>query len=69
MKVKLDNLTSITKVTMNHSYNEYKGPGMLNELGSGLPSNSYKPITYTAWVRARLCRLQKGVHSTLNRKC
>jgi hypothetical protein len=26
----------------------------------GLPSNSYKPITNTAWVRARLCRLQKG---------
>jgi hypothetical protein len=26
----------------------------------GLPNNSYKPITYTAWVRARLCKLQKG---------
>ena len=26
----------------------------------GLPSNSYKPITNTAWVRARLCKLQKG---------
>jgi hypothetical protein len=25
----------------------------------GLPSNSYKPITTTAWLRARLCRLQK----------
>jgi hypothetical protein len=25
---------------------------------------SYKPITNTAWVRARLCRLQKMVHST-----
>jgi hypothetical protein len=25
-----------------------------------LPSNSYKPITNTAWVRARLCKLQKG---------
>ena len=25
----------------------------------GLPSNSYKPITNTAWVRARLYRLQK----------
>jgi hypothetical protein len=23
-------------------------------------NNSYKPITNTAWVRARLCRLQKG---------
>jgi hypothetical protein len=26
----------------------------------GLPNNSYKPITTTAWVRARLCKLQKG---------
>jgi hypothetical protein len=25
-----------------------------------LPNNSYKPITSTAWVRARLCNLQKG---------
>jgi hypothetical protein len=26
----------------------------------GLPNNSYKPITNTAWVRARICELQKG---------
>ena len=26
----------------------------------GLPSNSYNAITNTAWVRARLCKLQKG---------
>ena len=26
----------------------------------GLPSNSCKPITNTAWVRAWLCKLQKG---------
>jgi hypothetical protein len=26
----------------------------------GLPNNSYKPITNTAWGRARLCILQKG---------
>jgi hypothetical protein len=26
----------------------------------GLPNNSYRPITNTVWVRARLCRLQKG---------
>jgi hypothetical protein len=26
----------------------------------GLPNNSYEPITNTAWVRARLCNLQKG---------
>ena len=25
-----------------------------------LPNNSYKPITNTAWVRARICKLQKG---------
>ena len=26
----------------------------------GLPNNSYKPITNTVWVRAQLCKLQKG---------
>ena len=26
----------------------------------GLPNNSYKPITNTAWVRTRLCKLLKG---------
>ena len=26
----------------------------------GLPNNSYKPITNTAWICARLCKLQKG---------
>jgi hypothetical protein len=25
-----------------------------------LPNNSYKPIINTAWVRARICILQKG---------
>jgi hypothetical protein len=25
----------------------------------GLPNKLYKPITNTAWVRARLCKLQK----------
>ena len=29
----------------------------------GLPNNSYKPITNTAWVRAWLCKLHKRVHS------
>jgi hypothetical protein len=28
-------------------------------MASGLPNNSYKPITNTAWVRAWLCKLQK----------
>jgi hypothetical protein len=32
----------------------------LNELVVGLLNNSYKPITNTAWVRAPLCKLQKG---------
>ena len=26
-----------------------------------LPNNPYKPITNTAWVRTRLCKLQKRV--------
>ena len=31
-----------------------------NELGSWITHNSCKPITNTTWVRARLCKLQKG---------
>jgi hypothetical protein len=31
-----------------------------NGKGVGLPDNSYKSITNTAWVHARLCKLQKG---------
>ena len=37
-----------------------RGPGCLNELGIELPNNSLKPITNTACVRTRLCKLQKG---------
>jgi hypothetical protein len=37
-------------------FSTLEGPGWLNELG--LPNNSYKPITNTAWVRVRLCKLQ-----------
>ena len=40
----------------------FEGPGWLNELGTnvvGLPNNSYKSITNTARVDARLCKLQK----------
>jgi hypothetical protein len=33
-----------------------------------VPNNSYKPITNMAWVRARLCKLQKRVYSTCSRK-
>ena len=39
-----------------------------NSNASRLPNNSYKPITNTAWVRTRLCKLQKRVHSTCSRK-
>ena len=38
---------------------KHGGPGgsMSQVVGS---NNSYKPITNTAWVRAQLCKLQKG---------
>ena len=35
-----------------------KGPGGSMSQVVGLPNNSYKPITNTTWVRARLCKLQ-----------
>jgi len=38
-----------------------RGPGWLNELGSWI-------ITNTAWVRTRLCKLQKRVYSTYSCK-
>jgi hypothetical protein len=41
-----------------NSYSE--GPGGSISWVVGLSNNSYKPITNTAWVRARLCKLQKG---------
>jgi len=34
-----------------------QGPGGSMSKVVGLPNNSYKPITNTAWVRARLCKL------------
>jgi hypothetical protein len=37
-----------------------KGPGGSMSQLVGLPNNSYKPMTNTAWVRAWLCKLQKG---------
>jgi hypothetical protein len=45
-----------------------EGPGGSMSKVVGLPNNSYKPITNTAWVRALLCKLQKRVHSTRSRK-
>ena len=44
---------------INHA-NALKNPGGSMSWVVGLPNNSYKPITNTAWVRARLCKLQKG---------
>ena len=35
------------------------GPGGTMSWVVGLPNNSYKPIINTAWVCARLCKLQK----------
>jgi hypothetical protein len=45
-----------------------QGPGGSMSKVVGLPNNSYKPITNTAWLRARLCKLQKRVHLTSSRK-
>ena len=36
-----------------------QGTGFSMNQVVGLPSNSYKPITNRAWVRTRLCKLQK----------
>ena len=36
-----------------------QGPGGSMRQVFGLPNNTYKPITNTVWVRARLCKLQK----------
>ena len=42
-----------------------KGPGGSKCQVVGLPNNSYKPITNTAWVRARLLQLtKKGAHDS-----
>ena len=45
-----------------------QGPGGSMSQTVGLPNNSCKPITNTAWVRSRLCRLQIRVHTTRNCK-
>ena len=43
-----------------NDHSSTKGPGGSMSEVVELPNNSYKPITNTAWVRARLCKLQKG---------
>ena len=52
----------------NHQTNLYNGLGGSMGQVVGLPNNSYKPITNTAWVHTRLCKLQKRVHATHSRK-
>ena len=42
-----------------YNFKYLRGPGGSMSLVVG-SNNSYKPITNTAWVRARLCKLQKG---------
>jgi hypothetical protein len=37
-----------------------QGPGWLNELVVGIPNNSDKPITNTAWDRAGFVNYKKG---------
>ena len=37
-----------------------EGPGGSMSQVVGLPNNTYKPVTNTAWVCARHCKLQKG---------
>ena len=38
----------------------FEGAGGSMSQVVGLPNNSYKPIPNTVWVRARLCKSQKG---------
>ena len=45
---------------LRHFQQYIKGPGCSMSQVVGLPNNSYKSISNTAWVRARLCKLQKG---------
>ena len=57
----------LLKVALN-SKNQNQSKSIYSNQGSGgsmsqvvgLPNNSYKPITNTAWVRSRVCKLQKG---------
>ena len=46
--------------TGTHTSKVSKGLGGSMSQVVGLPNNSYKPITNTAWVHAWLCKLQKG---------
>ena len=52
-------ITYIDKIVTNKSEATDGSGGSMSKV-VGLPNNSYKPITNTAWVRTRLCKLQKG---------
>ena len=43
-----------------NNINSWDGPGGSLSQVAGLLNNTYKPITNTTWVRARLCKLQIG---------
>ena len=52
----LDGICSIENVFFK---DEIQGPGGSMRQVVGLPNNSFKLITNTAWVRARLCKITK----------
>ena len=55
-----NNLHQVRSKSKNRKVIYNKGPGGSMSLVVGLPNNSYMSITNTAWVRARLCILQKS---------
>ena len=50
----------MTEIILKVGLYSFQGPGGSMSQVVGLPNNSYKPITNTVWVRARLCKLQKS---------
>jgi hypothetical protein len=77
-KYDLHNTTQKTKFILLSNLNPTKILGKLNRsvrvsiscstVFTRRVTDSYKPITNTAWVRARFCKLQERVHSTRSRK-
>ena len=61
MMILIDRVQSILQI-WGFNFRQKKKGSMSQVVG--LPNNSFKPITNTAWVRARLCKLQKRVHSS-----
>ena len=56
----LATLGNVSVKVLHISSTSFKGPDGSMSWVVGLPNNSYKPITNTTWVRAQLCKLQKG---------